>query len=68
MFSGSLANYLTLGCWNIEGIYEKVNGVNLCKLDEPTFLNRLKKFDLLCLQETHVPQTEVIHNWTKTRC
>ena len=41
MISGSLVNYLTMGCWNIEGIYEKVNGVNLSKFDEPTFLNRI---------------------------
>ena len=60
MGSRSLAKFLTVGCWNVEGIYEKVNGVKLSKLDEPTFLERTKKFDILCLQETHVPQSEVI--------
>ena len=58
--SRAIVNYLTVGCWNIEGLYEKVNGIKLCKLDEPTFLNRLKSFDILCLQETHVPQGEII--------
>ena len=45
---------LTVGCWNIEGLYEKINGVRLCKLEDPLFLKTLDKYDILCLQETHV--------------
>ena len=55
-----ILNYLTVGCWNIEGIYEKVNGVRLCKLDDSIFQNTLKKIDILCLQETHISHDEVI--------
>ena len=51
---------LTVGCWNIEGLYEKVNGVKLCKLDDPLFQNTLNRFDVLCLQETHVSTDEHI--------
>lgn len=49
---------LTVGSWNIEGIYEKVNGVKLCKLNDPLFQKTLLKFDIMCLQETHVPVDE----------
>ena len=55
-----MLNYLTVGCWNIEGIYIKINGVKLCKLDDCTFQNTLKRFDILCLQETHIPRDEII--------
>ena len=60
MYSRIILNYLTVRCWNIEGIYEKVNGANLCKLDDPTFLDSLNNVDILCLQETHVSHTEMI--------
>ena len=55
-----ILNYLTVGCWNIEGIYEKVKGIKLYKLDDTTFQNTLNKFDVLCLQETHIPSDEII--------
>ena len=50
---------LSVGCWNIEGIYERVNGTKISKLDDETFLNTLKDFDIFCLQETHTAQNDV---------
>ena len=50
---------LTIGCWNIQGIYEKVNRVKVSKLDDELFLKKLKKFDILCLQETHCGPMDV---------
>ena len=44
---------LSVGCWNIEGIYQKINGVRISKLDDESFEKTLNKFDILCLQETH---------------
>ena len=55
-------NFLTVGCWNIQGLYEKINSVKFCKLDQPEFLEILKEHDILCLQETHVPHDEPIQN------
>ena len=49
-----LPRLLSVGCWNMQGLYEKVNGIKICKLDDETFQNTLKKFDILCLQETHL--------------
>ena len=51
---------VTVGCWNIQGLYENVNGIKICKLNYPDFQNTLKKFDILCLQETHLSQDEKI--------
>ena len=62
MFSKCIFNNLTVGCWNIEGVYEKINSVKISKLDQPFFLEVLKKHDILCLQETHLSQDEVIPN------
>ena len=50
---------LTVGCWNIEGVYETVNRVKINKLEDITFLKVLNKFDILCLQETHLEQNEI---------
>ena len=55
-----LPNILTVGCWNIEGVYEKVNGIKVNKLSNDTFENVLRTFDILCLQETHVAQQETL--------
>ena len=51
---------LTVGCWNIQGLYERVNGIKICKLDDVDFQNWVKKFDILCLQETHISYEENI--------
>ena len=51
---------LSIGCWNIEGIYEKVNGCNISKLDDEIFLNTLKLFDIFCLQETHTQKNDCL--------
>ena len=53
MASKYLPNLLAVGCWNIGGLYEKVNGVYLCKMDEELFHATLRKFAIICLQETH---------------
>ena len=52
------SNILSVGCWNIEGIYEKINGVTVSKLEDETFQNTLEKFDILCLQETHASKND----------
>ena len=46
-----------MGCWNI---YEKINSIKISKLEQPIFQETLKKHDVLCLQETHVSQDEII--------
>ena len=45
---------LTVGCWNIEGLFENINGTKISKLEDEIFHNTIKKFDILCLQETHI--------------
>ena len=51
---------LSVGAWNI---HEKVNGVRLCKLDEDIFQRTLRRFDIFCLQETHVSSQENIYSF-----
>ena len=49
-----------MGCWNIEGIYENFNGAKVSKLDDPHFQILLRKFDILCMQETDIPRDEAL--------
>ena len=60
LFSKCIFNFLTVGCWNIEGIYEKINSVKVCKLNQPVFLETLHNHDILCLLETHISHDEPI--------
>ena len=59
MRAGYMPNLLTVGCWNIQGIYEKINGIKICKIDEDIFIKTVKKFDILCIQETHVSDDNI---------
>ena len=44
-------NFVSIGVWNIQGLFTFVNKVKLCKLDDPAFKMRLSIFDILVLQE-----------------
>ena len=55
-----ILNFLTVGCWNIESIYENINSVKISKLEQPSFRELLNKHDIFCLQETHVSKEEFI--------
>ena len=57
-----LSNLLAVGCWNIDGLYDKVNGVYLCKMDEEVLQKMQRKFDILCLQETHSAPENIFKN------
>ena len=43
--------FLNLGVWNIHGLFTVTNSFKMCKIMDPEFNNRLKLFDILCLQE-----------------
>ena len=60
MIANCFFDCVTVGCWNIGGIYEKINGDNLCKLQYPSFLKTLNRFDILCLQETHISNDDTL--------
>ena len=60
MNSRCIFNSLAVGCWNIQGVFEKVYSSKINKLDDPFFKSILNKFDILCLQETHLSQEDII--------
>ena len=43
----------------MQGVYDKVNNLDISKLEDETFLKVLKKFDILCLQETHLGENDI---------
>lgn len=45
---------VSLGFWNIDGLYTRVEGQRLCKLDDDVFKTYIKNFDIIGLVETHL--------------
>ena len=43
--------FINIGVWNIQGLFQKVNNVKYCKLDDPEILKRISNFDVFCFQE-----------------
>ena len=60
VFNRCIFNHLTVGCWNIEGADENINSVKISKLDQSPFLDTLKFFDILCIQESHLSEEDNI--------
>ena len=52
-------NFIGIGSWNIHGLFHNISGNKICKTCEPEFMTILKKFDVLCLQETYCGSKDV---------
>jgi exonuclease III len=42
-----------IACWNVDGLYQRIDNHRYCKTDYPEFLNELVNVDLLFMLETH---------------
>ena len=51
--------FINIGIWNIHGLFQKVNNLKLCKLEDFEVQKRIKKFDIFCLQETQCGANEI---------
>ena len=49
----ALFNFVDIGAWNIQGLFESINGTKYCKLDDDLAASTINKLDIICLQETH---------------
>ena len=47
----NMVNLLSIGCWNIHGLFTTINKTKLCKLDDEEFIKKVNCYDILCLQE-----------------
>ena len=63
-----LPKLLTVGHWNIEGIFENIHHSKINKIETKPFLETLKIFDILCLQETHIGNNEVLQELDDFHC
>jgi exonuclease III len=52
------SSILRLACWNIDGLYQRIDGQRLCKLQYPEFQQEVLDIDILGLVETHVGSKE----------
>jgi exonuclease III len=46
-------NNIALACWNIDGLFARIEGQRFCKLNDDSFLNAISMLDIVCLIETH---------------
>ena len=44
-------SFINIGVWNIHGLFLKINNIKLNKLDDEEVQNRIKTFDIFCIQE-----------------
>jgi hypothetical protein len=59
----SCHNYknLSIGFWNIDGLYEGASNLRTCKLDYKNVKENLNNFDIIGLVETHCGPDEIIN-------
>ena len=62
MPTSTVFNFAKIGCWNIHGAYYNINGYRINKLEDPSFLEVLDTHDILCLQETHCGQNDLVNS------
>ena len=48
----NLLNFVNIAMWNIRGLFDKINNVKVCKLDDQEILKRIQTFEIFCIQET----------------
>ena len=53
-----IVDLVSIGCWNIHGLFVSINKSKMCKLDDDEFIKRLKCYDILCLQEIQCGQKD----------
>ena len=51
---------LNICSWNVNSLFNRVNGVRTSKLDDPLFLQRLKS-EIIILTETHACKNDILN-------
>ena len=53
-----IVDLVSIGCWNIHGLFLKINKTKICKLEDEECIKKLHNFDILCLQEIQCGQQD----------
>ena len=59
--NATLVNGLSIGFWNIDGLHYRIGNSRQSKLSESTVINKLTKYDLICLVETHCSPSDLVY-------
>jgi exonuclease III len=51
--------FINIGVWNIHGLFQNVNKVKICKLEDPELLDRIADFDVFCFQEIQCSDKDI---------
>ena len=54
-----ISSSLSIKCWNVNGLFKRVNGSRICKLDDSDLKNNLNT-DIVILVETHACENDVL--------
>ena len=46
-------------CYNVNGLFNRVDGTRICKLDDPEF-NKMMQYDIIILTETHACKQDIL--------
>ena len=52
-------SFINIGIWNIHGLFQKINNLKLCKLEDDEVQKRIRTFDIFCFQETQCASKEI---------
>jgi hypothetical protein len=52
---------ISLACWNIDGVHERIGDSRVSKLEYPDIIDDLKQHDIICLTETHCKESDELY-------
>ena len=52
-------SFINIGIWNIHGLFQKINNLKLCKLEDVEVQQRIRTFDIFCFHETQCASNEI---------
>ena len=53
-----IVDLVSIGCWNIHGLFVKINKLKICKLEDEEFIKKLHNLDIPCLHEIQCGQDD----------
>ena len=56
-------SFINIGVWNIHGLFQSINKLKLCKLEDEEIQKRVQDFDIFCFQETQCGTNDIKQSW-----
>ena len=53
-----IVDLVSIGCWNIHGLFVSIDKSKICKMEDDEFIKRLQCYDILSMQEIKCGQKD----------